>query len=327
MKKYIEYKLLLRLEVAEIGERDGWPVKGLVVSDDGENWHDAGCIKAIGKDCETCKHELWNYCAQPIERIEWEIGDTVQIGYLKGWIESLSHPYARVINADHYPDIHSIAIPKADLKPWTPSYGYTEKGELIEPPEGYKIVPEGEELPENHIAYYEKGWCPTDIYTGYSAKIRKPIRAYARKIEPERKTAKEWFLETLPIQVADKAIYNTTSDALMERYESTIDALSFSFYWSDTPEREDYWSKWFKWLHGNLQEMPPIEPFDDSNVEKYTQFYYELKDLLNRHGMENNSDTSDRILADYLTNCLKSFDTAIQLRKEISNKQNKQTSK
>ncbi len=39
-------------------------------------------------------------------------------------------------------------------------------------------------------------------------------------------------------------------------------------------------------------------------------FKKELIDLLNSHSLENGSHTPDWILAEYLTDCLKAFDTA-----------------
>ena len=71
MKKYTEYQTLTPLEVAEIGERDGWPIDGMAVSDDGNRWEDEGGIKAAGEQFQA-GGSFWNYCARPVERIEWE---------------------------------------------------------------------------------------------------------------------------------------------------------------------------------------------------------------------------------------------------------------
>ena len=40
----------------------------------------------------------------------------------------------------------------------------------------------------------------------------------------------------------------------------------------------------------------------------------ELGGLLNRHSLENNSNTPDMILAEYMLGCLAAFETAIQQR-------------
>ena len=45
-----------------------------------------------------------------------------------------------------------------------------------------------------------------------------------------------------------------------------------------------------------------------------TKFEKELRDLLNRHSMENGSDTADWLLARYLCGCLKLFDATIKTR-------------
>lgn len=43
-------------------------------------------------------------------------------------------------------------------------------------------------------------------------------------------------------------------------------------------------------------------------------FKNELEDLLNRHSKENESNTPDFILADYLIGCLENFNKTIRLR-------------
>ena len=44
------------------------------------------------------------------------------------------------------------------------------------------------------------------------------------------------------------------------------------------------------------------------------QFRKELATLINRHSLENGSDTPDFILAEYLSGCLKAFDNAFERR-------------
>ena len=43
-------------------------------------------------------------------------------------------------------------------------------------------------------------------------------------------------------------------------------------------------------------------------------FREELTDLVNRHSMENGSNTPDYILAIFMCNCLKAFDQAVTFR-------------
>lgn len=48
--------------------------------------------------------------------------------------------------------------------------------------------------------------------------------------------------------------------------------------------------------------------------QRQASFRNELQELLNRHSMENESNTPDYMLADYLIQCLKSLDEAINRR-------------
>ena len=271
MKKYTQYEQLTPLEVAELGERDGWPVKGLVVSDDKTQWTEQVLINGILFGKELSKFRAlglyYKYCARPVERIEFEVGDTVQHEYLKGVIESLSPTHARVRDADHYPDSYCILV--SELKPWEPGYGYTEEGELIKPPEGYEIVPEKQPIATMFCKafYCDEEWAHADRPFGFVVGLSPVIRAYARPIQPETQTVEEWFYSSLPLPVAIKAIHNTTAHMLLKRYDSALEALEESFDdWGyapegdDTPEGDDYWRKWHAWLYGDLEEMPPIEP-------------------------------------------------------------------
>ena len=45
-------------------------------------------------------------------------------------------------------------------------------------------------------------------------------------------------------------------------------------------------------------------------------FRKKIENLINIHSLENGSDTSDFILAEYLINCLKTFDTSLQAREK-----------
>lgn len=47
-----------------------------------------------------------------------------------------------------------------------------------------------------------------------------------------------------------------------------------------------------------------------------TEFQKELEHLINRTSQENGSDTPDWILAEYLKNCLWSFNTALEAREK-----------
>lgn len=46
------------------------------------------------------------------------------------------------------------------------------------------------------------------------------------------------------------------------------------------------------------------------------EFRHELEELINRHSMENGSDTPDFILCEYLMDCLAAFDRAVVAREK-----------
>lgn len=49
---------------------------------------------------------------------------------------------------------------------------------------------------------------------------------------------------------------------------------------------------------------------------KQKEFRKEIEQTINKYSQENESDTPDFILAEYLTDCLKSFDKAVNRREE-----------
>ena len=50
-----------------------------------------------------------------------------------------------------------------------------------------------------------------------------------------------------------------------------------------------------------------------------TEFEKELEQLINKHSMENESDTPDLILAGYLMMCLDAFNLAVRTRTKLNN--------
>ena len=58
----------------------------------------------------------------------------------------------------------------------------------------------------------------------------------------------------------------------------------------------------------------PDAPADESPEIMADQFRKELEGLINRHSMENGSDTPDFILAGYMADCLDAFDAAMTAR-------------
>lgn len=56
------------------------------------------------------------------------------------------------------------------------------------------------------------------------------------------------------------------------------------------------------------------EQASESFARRETNFRKELRQLLNCHSMENNSDTPDFILSSYLITCIAAFDGAVKAR-------------
>jgi hypothetical protein len=53
---------------------------------------------------------------------------------------------------------------------------------------------------------------------------------------------------------------------------------------------------------------------EDTAEDRYSEFRSDLKHLLNRHSMEQPSQTPDYVLADYLVDCLRAFNRAVGTR-------------
>lgn len=47
---------------------------------------------------------------------------------------------------------------------------------------------------------------------------------------------------------------------------------------------------------------------------RYSKFFNELIGLINRHSIENGSNTPDYVLAEYLVDCLKAYEEAVNFR-------------
>lgn len=68
-----------------------------------------------------------------------------------------------------------------------------------------------------------------------------------------------------------------------------------------------------------------IEPYNDAILkveilpDELPPFTKELEALLNRHSKENDSDTPDFILAEYLIKCLDAYEIAIEKRDKWKN--------
>ena len=51
-----------------------------------------------------------------------------------------------------------------------------------------------------------------------------------------------------------------------------------------------------------------------NDADRYGEFREKLEELINRHSLENGSQTPDFILAEYLSGCLDVFDRAVRAR-------------
>lgn len=65
-----------------------------------------------------------------------------------------------------------------------------------------------------------------------------------------------------------------------------------------------------------LQELPN-NPVDEN--DKYKKFEIELTNLINRLSLEQKSNTHDFVLAKYLVECLKSYETVVITTNHLKN--------
>lgn len=62
--------------------------------------------------------------------------------------------------------------------------------------------------------------------------------------------------------------------------------------------------------------MSDVETSEVETAKEIPRFRKELGNLINRHSLENGSDTPDFILARYMAECLDAFDKAVKTRTE-----------
>lgn len=68
----------------------------------------------------------------------------------------------------------------------------------------------------------------------------------------------------------------------------------------------------------------PVEPVKVESVKGADGFREKLCHLINSHSLENESDTPDFILADYLMRCLENFDTAVSAREHYHGREKRE---
>lgn len=72
-------------------------------------------------------------------------------------------------------------------------------------------------------------------------------------------------------------------------------------------------------LKSEVQHLLSLSPTCEIKIiceTKFSDFQKELEHLINQYSMEGNSDTPDFILAEYLVDCLKIWNTHIQKREQ-----------
>jgi hypothetical protein len=70
------------------------------------------------------------------------------------------------------------------------------------------------------------------------------------------------------------------------------------------------------WIDDNVLELPKQE------ISKNFSFDKDLENLINYYSMENESDTSDFILAKFMSECLVAFNNAVKNREQLKLKNN-----
>lgn len=68
------------------------------------------------------------------------------------------------------------------------------------------------------------------------------------------KTARQWFLDTLPKEDAEKAIKNTPEDFIDTELPTFGHALVDAFIWDDTEEGDDFWENILEKYNYQVQE-------------------------------------------------------------------------
>jgi hypothetical protein len=82
------------------------------------------------------------------------------------------------------------------------------------------------------------------------------------------KAIRKWFNE-LPDEIRDRAIRNgeaSSWNAMDYQQQNSAYALEGAFNWCETPETNDFWYAWHRWLQDPSQPKPTIQPADGSVV-------------------------------------------------------------
>jgi len=221
------------------------PITGARVSNNGETYREATVIEATLESKRPFIVPLdelnftynYKYCQVPTkEEILWEVGDTVEVtsgfgtifpagtkGVVEplgdyGWLDWLAVPspffQVRALIGKH---TTSQLVAGECLAEWIPGYGYTEDGEPIEAPQGYGIIPEGEEIPGTGGLLFANGrWEEYHrIVISNKASLQEPtgVRAYAKTITTGIHPLIEWIEK-----VAESSRPPSIAKLLLEAY-------------------------------------------------------------------------------------------------------------
>lgn len=72
-----------------------------------------------------------------------------------------------------------------------------------------------------------------------------------------------------------------------------------------------------------MSTIDPSRPAEPDRVYKRS-LYDEMRDLLNRESVESGSDTPDFVLAQYLLDCLETFNRAVNAREHYYGRRSKE---
>lgn len=180
-------------------------MKGLIIKEGGRYECRNGCLKEVELPKDGAS-------PPPVTRTIREWLETLPIGYRQRAIKAMwgegrggltaSTLEEAVYSLNNWDDTEEGHDFWAAVKQWAtgrgdlptlpdPGYGYLLNGDPVPaPPDGWEIVPEGETLESGYMRFGES-WCMScDNSSSKSAKLRRFIRAYARKKKPQPRVGK-----------------------------------------------------------------------------------------------------------------------------------------
>lgn len=160
-----------------------------------EDWHYAIDVRhpeAQGRFPEVCKAHPY---VEPKPEPKFKVGDLVETATTMHWRGIIAE--IKTSSSEVYYTINDTTgeerwLHESNLRPWAPGYGYTLDGNPVPPPpEGWEIVPEGEQIGED-AKFYHVGtgeWFRSEMHGKHEANALNEIRAYARRVVRDSLTA------------------------------------------------------------------------------------------------------------------------------------------